>query len=274
MLQTRVLRSPTVACGLKLNSSDPKGRTIQPMGRVFGTKVQRDKTRQNQTKPDHNKHWRNSLGSLVFQSASTFPPNKKNTSSQPIPCSEKNKMTTAPYAQTKFADHEDSNLDSYSRVKGCPFFELAIGTSWRTFCFSTYAGSKDQLVATRESQLSEPTMTYQTHSNSLLYANHCISMPYILHGTSKCAFMTTVPLKATNVNERPCRHGPISVPKGNCCSFGSCFWDIFPKQHSMILCAHNLSLMLPAEQKTHISHPSSLLPPCGNSRASLGAGLP
>ena len=80
---------PTVACGLKLNSSDPKGRTIQPMGRVFGTiKVQRDKTRQNQTKQDHTKHWRNSLGSLVFQSASTSPPKKKNTSSQPIPCSE------------------------------------------------------------------------------------------------------------------------------------------------------------------------------------------
>ena len=100
-------------------------------------------------------------------------------------------MTIAPYDQAKFADHEDSNLDSYSTVKGCPFFELAIGTSWRTFCFSTCAGSKDQLVATRESQFSEPTMTYQTHSNSLLYANHCISMPYILHGTSKCAFMTT-----------------------------------------------------------------------------------
>ena len=56
--------------------------------------------------------------------------------------------------------------------------------------------------------------------------------------------------------------------------FDRCFRDIFPKQHSMIVCAHNLSLMLPAEQKTHISHPSSLLPPCGNSRASLGAGLP
>ena len=169
-------------------------------------------------------------------------------------------MTTAPYDQAKFADHEGSNLDSYSTVKGCPFFELAIGTSWRTFCFSTYAGSKDQLVATRESQFSEPTMTYQTHSNSLFILPKATYVQIIAY-QCRTYFMVLpsvhlwLPLKATNVNERPCRHGPISVPKGNCCSFGSCFWDIFLKQHSMIVCAHNLSLMLPGEQK-HSHQPS------------------
>ena len=91
-------------------------------------------------------------------------------------------MTTAPYPQAKLADHEHSNLDSYTVKVGCPFFELAIGTSWHIFFFSIYAGSKDQPVAARES-LSEPT--YQTHSNSLFFsskgnffANHCISMRY------------------------------------------------------------------------------------------------
>ena len=73
-------------------------------------------------------------------------------------------MTTAPYPQAKLADHEHSNLDSYTVKVGCPFFELAIGTSWHIFCFSICAGLKDQPVAARES-LSEPT--YQTHSNSL-----------------------------------------------------------------------------------------------------------
>ena len=72
----------------------------------------------------------------------------------------------------------------------------------------------------------------------------------------------------------PVAMGQFQSPKRIAAVLTACFRDIFLKQHSMIVCAHNVSLMLPGEQKTHISHPSSLLPPCGNSRASLGAGLP
>ena len=157
--------------------------------------TKRDKTKQNQATPNTSRY---SPDSLVFQSANAFPPKKKETSSQHLQGSEKSQMTTAPYPQAKLADHEHSNLDSYTVKVGCPFFELAIGTSWHIFCFSICAGLKDQPVAARES-LSEPT--YQTHSNSLfilpkatslqIIAYQCGTMRYILHGTSKRAFLTT-----------------------------------------------------------------------------------
>ena len=160
MLQTRVLRSPTVACGLKLNSFDPESR-LSRLGDILEPSkfnlTKPNKTRLHQTLQD------TLLTHLSF-SLQTPSPKKKTHPSQPLQGSEKSQMTTAPYPQAKLADHEHCNLDSYTVKVGCPFFELAIGTSWHIFCFSIYAGSKDQPVAARES-LSEPT--YQTHSNSL-----------------------------------------------------------------------------------------------------------
>ena len=174
MLQTRVLRSPTVACGLKLNSFDPEsrlGEILEPSKFNLTKRDKPNKTRLHQTLQD------TLLTHLSFNLQMPSP-KKTGTSSQPLQGSEKSQMTTAPYPQAKLADHERSNLDSCTVKVGCPFFELAIGTSWHIFCFSIYAGSKDQPVAARES-LSEPT--HQTHSNILFILPKANSLQIIAY---------------------------------------------------------------------------------------------
>ena len=120
-------------------------------------------------------------------------------------------MTTAPYPQAKLADQEHSNLDSYTVKVGCPFFELAIGTSWHIFCFSIYAGSKDQPVAARES-LSEPT--HQTHSNSLFILPKATSLQIIAYLSvhTSCIFdYLSKQLMSTN---SPVAMGQFQSPNG------------------------------------------------------------
>ena len=228
--------------------------------------TKRDKTKENQTAPNTGETL---LDHLCFNLQAHSPQKK----THPVNPSHvlNHKIKSAPYAQTKLADHEHSNLDFHSTVAGCPFFELAIGTSWHTFCFSTYAGLKDQPVATRESQFSELTMTHQTHSNSLLYAMH-INAVHTSWYFQVCIYdyLSKQPMSTNG----PVAMGQFQSPNGIAAVLTAASGTYFQSNIPRILCAHNLSLMLPGEQKTHISHPSSLLPPCGNSRASLGAGLP